>query len=287
MVEPLVTSKGENTGCKYTFLNIIKSYVDQFNANNVFIAWDRKLLKEVNFRTTLTDGTYKGNRDQEKSKEVYSEVDGIIKLTESLGIKNIFPGKLEADDVISWLSKTIPGKKIIISVDNDFAQLVAPDISHFSPNKNVIVDIVNFENIHGVTPKEFLYYKAILGDVADNIPGVEGFGKVKGKKLAKSYNLYKTTGQVDELVKEHEHLITENLKLMDLSYGLDQFKEEIGLYSMQLAELDKKMPNFSSFKQICADLEFNSILSDIDNWQAAFNKKANNNLLTEYFKSFE
>ena len=37
MVEPLVTSKGENTGCKYTFLNIIKSYVDQFNANNVFL----------------------------------------------------------------------------------------------------------------------------------------------------------------------------------------------------------------------------------------------------------
>ena len=288
---PLINSKGVNTGSSFAFIKIVKSYVDQFNANKVYIAWDRKLSKETNFRNTLTEGAYKGTRDQDRNKEVYSSVDSILDIVECLGVKNIFPGKLEADDVISWLSKTVPGKKIIISVDKDFIQLVAPDISYYSPVKKQLVDSYNFEVTFEVTPKEYLYYKAIIGDVSDNIPGIEGYGKVKGLKLAVSYNEYTNTGECEEkdlyTIKANEKTILDNLKLMDLSYGLSLFKEETDLYGEQILKLEKVAPDFNKFKQICTNLEFNSVLEKLDNWQASFNKKANGSILTEYFKAFE
>ena len=73
---------------------------------------------------------------------------------------------------------------------------------------------------------------------------------------------------------------------MDLSYGLDQFKEETELYSEQLSILEHCTTDFDKFKQICVDLEFNSIIDRLSNWQSTFNKKSNSNILAEYFKAF-
>lgn len=275
----------------FTFLKTVKSYVDQFNANNVYIAWDRKLSKETNFRNTLTEGAYKGTRDQDRNKEVYDSMEDILNAIGCLGTKNMFPGKLEADDVISWLCKTVPGKKIIISVDKDFIQLVEGDISYYNPIKKQLVDSHNFKETYDVGPKEYLYYKAIIGDTSDNIPGIEGYGKVKGLKLAVSYNKYKETGVCEEkdlvVIKNNEKLIEDNLKLMDLSYGLVQYKDETDLYAEQLHTLKSSATDFVKFKQICTDLEFNSIIDQLSSWQATFNKKSNEAVLAGYFKAFE
>lgn len=264
--------------------------MEQFNANQVYIAWDRKLSKEANFRNTLTDGTYKNNRDEDRNKEVYGDVDNIIELVSLLGVKNIFPGKLEADDVISWLSKNIEGKKIIISVDRDFIQLIGEDISYFNPIKKQLVDITNFEEVYELTPKEYLYYKAIVGDPSDNIAGIVGFGKVKGAKIAKAYRAFcenrEITEKEREIIGAHMVTIENNLKLMDLSYGLKQFKEETDLYLEQTQKLDENTPDFVKFKELCEKYEFLSILSKMSEWQATFNKQANSDLLAEYFKSF-
>lgn len=288
----LVNSKGVNVGSVFTFLKTIKSYVDQFNANEVYIAWDRKLTRETpNFRNVLTNGAYKGTRDQERNKNVYDSMDEILATVDLLGVKNIFPGHLEADDVISWLSKSVTGKKIIISVDRDFIQLVAPDISYYNPIKKQLVDHNNFEEVFELTPREYLYFKAIVGDKSDNLSGVEGYGEVKGMKLARLYRAYVDQESLSEKDKEaintNKGIIESNLKLMDLSYGLNQFPQEVELYNKQVNELSTFAPDFNKFKEVCVELEFNSIINKIGDWQATFLKKHNENLLTEYFKAFE
>ena len=212
---PLVNSKGINTGSIFSFLKTVKSNADQFNADKIYIAWDKKLGNKENFRKTLTEGTYKGNRDQERNKAVYEEADTIVEVTATLGIRNIFPGNLEADDVIGWLSKEIPGKKIIVSVDNDFAQLVSPEVSFYNPIKKLLVDTNNFETVYGLTPEEFVYYKCIVGDKSDNIEGVEGIGKVKGLKLAKAFVAGDVKARTLCNVK-----VAINLPLVDLTHGI-------------------------------------------------------------------
>jgi DNA polymerase-1 len=289
----LINSKERNVGSVFTFLRTVKSYVEQFNADNVYIAWDRKTLpKEDNFRDTLTEGDYKGTRNHEYNKDVYADVDAVVEATTALGIKNLFPGKLEADDIISWLSKTVQGTKIIVSVDKDFIQLVAPDISYFNPVKKKLIDVNNFESEFDLTPREYLYFKAIKGDTSDNIPGIEGYGEVRSKKLAKEYYLYTDVlGLPNEhnrkVIDSNKELIENNLKLMDLSYGLIQCPEELELYRLQVEKMETLKADFSRFVSICEDHEFESILSKITDWQAVFNKKSNNNVLAEYFKQFE
>ena len=74
---------------------------------------------------------------------------------------------------------------------------------------------------------------------------------------------------------------------MDLSYGLKSHPEEIKLYEEQYEKLLKVESDFEKFKKVCEELEFNSIINKFDSWQASFNKKATNELLTEFFKTFE
>ncbi len=289
---PLVNSKGINVGSIFTFLKTIKSYVDQFNANKIYVAWDKKLTPELaTFRNTLMEGTYKSTRDQERNKEVYKDIDNIIRIINLIGVGSIFPGHLEADDVISWMSSNINGKKIIVSVDRDFIQLISPNVSVYNPIKKKLYDVTNFEETFKLNTKEFLYYKAIVGDKSDNIPGVEGYGEVKGIKLARLYCSYVNnnilTEKELESVKKHEDIIKHNLKLMDLNYALSVYPEEGKLYEKQLNDLSSLSSDFDKFKKVCEQLEFNSIISKFDSWQASFNKNNTNGLLTEYFKAFE
>lgn len=277
----LINSKGVNVGSLFTFLKTIKSYADQFNTSNIYIAWDKKLTNESNFRKDSTEGTYKGTRDQERNKSVYDSMDDVVKATTSLGIKNIYPGRLEADDVISWLTENIEGKKIIVSVDRDFIQLIKDDVCYYNPIKKELINVDNFTHHFNLTPKEYLYFKAIVGDVSDNIPGVEGFGKVKGHKLAKQFCENNETA-----IQPYKEQVESNLKLMDLTYGIRQYPEESELYKEQLESLNKVTIQFEQFKELCTENEFQSILNKIGDWQRSFNQKNTTELLTEYFKAF-
>jgi len=279
--KPLVNSKGINTGSIFAFLKTIKSNADQFNADKIYIAWDKKLGNKENFRKTLTEGTYKGNRNQERNKAVYGEADAIVEVTTALGIKNIFPGNLEADDVISWLSKEILGKKIIVSVDNDFAQLVNADTSFYNPVKKLLVDVNNFVEHYGLTPEEFVIYKCIAGDKSDNVQGIEGVGKIRGQKLAKQW-----VAKDPKALELCNEAITTNRPLVDLAHGLAVHPEEVSLYIEQLNTLSASNTDFNDFVEKCKELEFNSVLDKINDWKKTFNKQANNQALVDFCKLF-
>ena len=279
--KPLVNSKGINTGSIFAFLKTIKSNADQFNADKIYIAWDKKLGNKENFRKTLTEGTYKGNRNQERNKAVYGEADAIVEVTTALGIKNIFPGNLEADDVISWLSKEILGKKIIVSVDNDFAQLVNADTSFYNPVKKLLVDVNNFVEHYVLTPEEFVIYKCIAGDKSDNVQGIEGVGKIRGQKLAKQW-----VAKDPKALELCNEAITTNRPLVDLAHGLAVHPEEVSLYIEQLNTLSASNTDFNDFVEKCKELEFNSVLDKINDWKKTFNKQANNQALVDFCKLF-
>lgn len=277
----LINSKGDNVGSLFTFLKTVKSYAEQFNTSNIYIAWDRKLTSGVNFRKELTAGTYKGTRDQERNKDVYDSMEPVVESTSYLGIKNIYPGKLEADDVISWLSANTANKTIIISVDKDFIQLINENVHYYNPIKKEIINNENFSEYYNMTPQEFLYYKAIIGDISDNITGIEGFGKVKGVKLAKAFS-----SNDEKTIAPYREQVENNLKLVDLTYGINKFPEEVELYKNQVTNLNKITPNFEKFKLFCEEYEFTSIIEKFASWQRAFNQKNTTDILTEYFKVF-
>lgn len=276
-----MNSKGQETGTLFTFLRTIRTNATTFNTNKIYIAWDTKLTNQTNFRKTLTEGTYKGTRDHARNKEVYDCMPIILNSLKALGVKCIFPGSLEADDVISWLSKTVQGRKVIISVDNDFAQLVSPEVSFYNPIKKVIIDNNNFEEHFKLTPREYVYFKAIVGDTSDNISGIEGFGKIKGIKLAKAFAAKNT-----ELINPYIEKVNENLKLVDLSYGINNNNSETDLYTQQYDALQAVVPDFDQFKQLCEELEFDSFINELNKWKGVFGKSMNQTIV-DFCKMFE
>lgn len=271
---PLINSQGKETGTLFTFLKTLKTSATIFNTNKIYIAWDTKLTGKVNFRKTLTEGTYKGTRDTARNKDVYEYSHGAVLCTAALGIKNIYPGSLEADDVISWLAKKITGEKIIVSVDNDFAQLVSAETSLYNPIKKITYKIDNFNDYFGISPRGYTFYKAIVGDTSDNIEGLEGFGKIKGLKLAQSF-----LENNEAVITPFKEKVFNNLKLVDLSYGIDNNSEEIALYEEQFINLQNLAPDFTVFENICNELEFNSISRELDKWKNTFGKTTSQSLV--------
>jgi DNA polymerase-1 len=138
---------------------------------------------------------------------------------------------MEADDVIAFLCKHVPGLKTIVSTDNDMAQLITTDVQLYSPIKKITIDVHNFEQHYPVPLNRYLLYKSILGDASDNIAGIPGYGKVKAKRLAESYDV-----EIHKLPADLQLQQKHNMHLMDLTQGLVEHPEERQCYEQQLQE---------------------------------------------------
>ena len=176
----------------------------------------------------------------------------------------MFPGIMEGDDVMSWLSENLSGNNVIVSVDQDFLQLVQDTVSVYSPIKDIHITNQNFEEIVGVPVKDFLMYKALIGDKSDNIPGVPKVGDKTAKKII--------SAGIDTLSTEHQEIYAENVKLMDLRLGYTSYAEEVPLYEKQVKELSSLEPDMDKFKQRCEDMNMKQVVNNISTWSSAFSK---------------
>lgn len=250
----------------HSFLKSLKSYAIMHNCKKIYIAWDKKAGDGKNFRQTETDGEYKGQRDRSQAEVVYESQPKIDYATSLLGCKNMYPNILEADDIIAWLSHTLTGHNIIVTTDQDMLQLINSNTSVFSPKKRVLIDKQNFESIMKMPIEHFLPYKAILGDVSDNISGIYGCGPVGSKKLAKLWVEDKSS-----IDSEKTEIIEKNIRLMDLTNGYKEYGEvESDFYQKQVDELENVKLDIDLFKQFCTENKFISILYKLDEWENTF-----------------
>jgi len=257
----LQTPDVQNSGVIYMFLKSLQFYIKNFKIKNTYVVWDKKLLyPSTNFRYEMTENTYKGFRDKEKAKEVFNNEGTLCDILKTLGVCNLYPRIMEADDVISWLSRKIK-PNIIVSTDHDLLQLIDNDNIVYHPFKKKIFNSQNFEKEMGIPINLYLYYKAILGDYSDNIDGVEGYGPIKSKKLALQY--------ANNEIKDENILnkIKKNLTLMDLSIGyIKAGSEEVLAYEKQYNEFIKQV-DMKKFKVLCEQLNFRTFVNNINQWK--------------------
>lgn len=273
----LINSRNENVGGVYYFLNCVKAYVKQYQPDKIYAAWDKKLTwPSSNFRKELINGQYKGTRNYTPFEGVHNYDDLIQQMLSNLNIKNIYPNIMEADDVIAWLCHNLEGEKIVVSTDKDLWQLVNSETKIFFPTGKKEINLDNFAKEAGVAKEHFLLYKCVLGDISDNVKGVEGFGKVKAKKIAEF--------GINSLTVEQQEVVKTNLKISDLLYGYKHYPEEEICYKEQLEQLQEDSYDLDSFKDIISYLELDSILKSYNNWVNTFEKKKNINKCIEDLK---
>jgi DNA polymerase-1 len=240
-----------------------------FGCTNVFSVWDKRKIRGVkNYRRVAKEVEYKGTRDEEKNKKVFSFEDDTTELLKYAGVKNVYPGILEADDVISWLCDKIEDTKVVVSVDQDMLQLVNDSTIVYSPIKNVIIDESNFQDVTGVPKHDFLRYKSLVGDKSDNLPGVDRCGPKTAQKLLKK--CHTDAELVEEVGKDRIQPYLTNLKLIDLKEGHKQHPEDVQIYEQQYQELSKHQPDFQKFEECCDRLGMRKTIADISTWKQVF-----------------
>lgn len=243
------------------FLKTFQGLVQKFEPTNIYASWDRRLDRgSVNFRQTLMGGKYKAGRERPPDiQDMYDQEIKLIEILEAFGVKNIFPNKLEADDVCAWLTKTVPGKSVVVSVDQDFLQLVNPNVSVW--NMKDLITYKNFEKLKGMRQPVFKLFKCIKGDVSDNIDGLEGYGEVYSRKLASDWKEGKK-----KLTAEQIAIVEKNIQLIDLHFGYRFQNGEEAIYKNQLNYLRNVECDFEKFIQLCRDWGLTDIVNNRNEW---------------------
>jgi DNA polymerase-1 len=268
----------------YIFLTSVKKYADKFNTSNIYSVWDKRLVPtEKNYRATLSGGEYKGNRDKKRNEAVYKHEQLTSDILTTLGIRNIYPGVLEGDDVIAWLCSKIQGEKIIVSADQDMLQLIDNKTIVYSPIKDIIINNKNFQQITGVERNQFIRYKALMGDKSDNIPGLPKCGPKTAVRLISECPDDKLL--LAKLGKKTLEPYFRNLKLVDLEYGIKKHPGDIKIYNEQYNTLKKTNVCFDKFKTMCSTYNMSKILDNMHIWREAFGRKELANTLESIVNS--
>ena len=189
---PLLSNdKGEFTNAIYGFLNIMLKLCNDEKPDNLVVAFDMPI---PTFRHKIFS-EYKAQR-KEKPQELCSQFDTLKKLLKKMKISYCEKRGYEADDLLGTLAKIFEAndfKVIIFSGDSDMLQLINKNIVVFMPksvNKSINIAVYGEKEVwakYGVSPKEFIDVKALMGDKSDNIPGIRGIGEKHAIRIISEY----------------------------------------------------------------------------------------------------
>ena len=259
---------GLNTGMEYGFLRMVKATVDKIKPNKIFVVFD----SGISPRRKMCLPQYKENRKNRHNRDGGRDV-ALTDMLTSLRISVFSYDGVEADDIIGLVSGLIEEKEelIIASSDTDFCQLIRKNVKVFNPIKREYLE-------SPVDPRRYVIYKAMVGDTADNIPGIKGIGPKKAKRKLDDSVEWKRIG--DDWTPEESSIISINEEVIFIPVDIDDF----GLYYPK-TDLDDFRQRFSDwmgwegkcdfdkFFYFCRVMEFHSIESNRTSWQNTFGEK--------------
>lgn len=199
---PLTNKAGENVSALYGFFRSLAMILKTYRPQYFLAAFDSRT---PTFRHKWYP-EYKATRDK-TPEDLHAQIPHIEKILTTLGIACLRKDGFEADDIIATLARRAEkeGRRcVIISGDKDLAQLVGDFVSVLKPDKSEALAHCGIEEVKehwGVAPVQMLDYLSLIGDSADNIPGVKGIGPKTAVKLLQDY------GTLDS-VYEHIDAIT-------------------------------------------------------------------------------
>lgn len=200
----LTNAEGLHTNAIYGFLTIMFKLLEEEKPEYLTVAFD---VHAPTFRHKMY-AEYKGTR-KPMADELRQQVPVIKEVLHAMGVKTIECAGLEADDLIGTLSNRCENEGMevtVISGDRDLLQLATEHVKIRIPKtkqgKTEIEDYYakDVEERYQVTPKEFIDLKALMGDTADNIPGVPSIGEKTATKIITQYHSIEEAHEhVDEL----------------------------------------------------------------------------------------
>lgn len=241
----LTSPDGMQTNAIHGVLNMLDKLRKDYQPEHMAVIFD---AKGKTFRNDMYPD-YKATRPP-MPDELRDQIAPLHEIIEAQGYPMIVMPGVEADDVIGTMSKLYDGDVIISTGDKDMAQLVDDQISLINTMSNSFHDRQGVIDKYGVAPERIKDYLALMGDTADNIPGVPKVGpKTAVKWLAEHDSLENIMKNADSFGGKIGENLRASLEFLPLSYELVTIKCDL--------DIDVS-PNSLSFneenKQVLADL---------------------------------
>lgn len=265
----LTNSEGLHTGAVYGFLNILFRILEEEKPEYLTVAFD---LHEPTFRHKMYDA-YKGTR-KPMPGELREQVPLIKEVLSAMGVKIVSKPGYEADDLLGTLA--VRSEKegmdvVILSGDRDLLQLATEKVMIRLPKTSR--GKTTIENFHKeqvlekyqVTPPQIIELKALMGDSADNIPGIPGVGEKTATKLIVEFGSIENAHAHLEEIKPNKakESLRDHYDLAVLSKTLATINTDSPLeYSYEEAKLNNLYT--PEAYQLCKKLEFKNLLSRFD-----------------------
>jgi DNA polymerase-1 len=264
---PRINSKGMDTSAIMGFMNALMDVIKREKPDHLAVAFDKG---GSDYRYEMYQ-EYKAHRD-ETPEAIKIAVPYIQELLKAMHIPIIEVAGFEADDLIGTLAKQAEKENyqvFMVTPDKDFAQLVSENIFMYKPAR-----MGNDIEIWGIAevldrfeierPEQVIDYLGMMGDAADNIPGLPGVGEKTAKKFLKEFgsieNLLANTHQLKGAIKDK---IEANAELGLLSKKLATILLDCPVtFNAQDFELSK--PDVEKTDELFQELEFRQMKAQFD-----------------------
>ena len=265
----LTNSEGLHTGAVYGFLNILFKVLGEEKPEYLAVAFDRS---EPTFRHAKYP-EYKGTR-KPMPQELKEQIPLLKEMLEKMGIATVSLAGFEADDILGTLAKKGEEKGmdvIILSGDRDLLQLATKKtmirLPRTAKGQTVIEDYKEdqVQERYLVTPVQIIELKALMGDAADNIPGIPGVGEKTATRLLVEYgSIENAFSHVEEISqKRARESLRENYQMAQLSKELATIRTnspiEFEQEKFQLGNIFTK-----EAYELCRKLDFRNFLLKFD-----------------------
>ena len=258
-VTDLTNSEGLHTNAIYGFLNTLFKVLDEEKPDYLTVAFD---VKAPTFRHQMYDA-YKGTR-KPMPAELHEQVPVLKDVLHAMGIATMEKAGLEADDLLGTVAKRSEARGMevaVLSGDRDLLQLATEHIRIRLPKtKGGVTETENYNtqdviDKYQVTPLQIIELKALMGDSADNIPGVPGIGEKTATNLIIQYgNIENAYAHVEEIkpnraknaLQEHYDMAVMSKALatinIDCDYDYDWDRAKLGnIYTREAYALIKRL----------------------------------------------
>ncbi|MEG1991801.1 MAG: DNA polymerase I [Acetivibrio sp.] len=298
-VPDLTNAEGTHTNGVYGFLNIMFKILEEEKPQYLTVAFD---VKEPTFRHKMYEA-YKGTR-KPMPEELRQQVPIIKEVLQAMQICIVEKPGYEADDILGTIAKKAEkeGMEVsLISGDRDMLQLASDTIRIRIPKTKqggTQVEDYNTKEVlekYGVLPVQIIDLKGLMGDTADNIPGVPGIGEKRASHIISSFGSIEgamehieevTPKKAGENLKEHYDLavLSKKLATIQIDTPMEYTFEDAKIrefYTEEAFHIIKKMEFKTILTRFCADYSHNDNLEM--NFITITSKKEWNELVKNMF----
>ncbi len=259
--ENFATDTGQHTNAVHGFTSMLLTMIRQQKPTHVVVAFD---LDTPTFRS-VEYTEYKGGRNK-TPEEFFGQIDLIIKVMAAMRIPTISVDGFEADDIIATLStqgEAAGWDVLVVSGDRDAFQLITDKVSVLYPKKGISdippMDAAAVEAKYFVPPNRYSDLAALVGETADNLPGVPGVGPKTAAKWLQLYgsldgiweNLDAIGGKVGQALRAHVDDVKRNRRLNHLLRDME--------LPVAIADTTLQAPDREAVEELFDALQFNTL----------------------------